>query len=265
MYLPIETGLSCASAWLAAAQRVNALPGHEAHNVIIGVTNPTAMSNADMALIKTVDSFLRQNDKYPVETVANTVFPAALYKQYGAPKFYDIYLNNVYPRIKKKGDWGRYFERMISYPLDRKGSAIRPLQDIVEKMRQNVSKDRCFQNIYELTIYDPIRDAGPVMNRQCLSFLSFKVTDDAPRKLLLTALYRNHYYVQRLLGNLIGLGRLMNFVATEVGLEVGDLTIVSTHAEIDNVASRSAIKKLLDDCQSIEDDHSTMALKTDSV
>jgi thymidylate synthase len=46
-------------------------------------------------------------------------------------------------------------------------------------------------------------------------------------------MYRNHYYVEKLLGNLIGLGRLMEFVAREAGLKVGNLTVISTHAVID--------------------------------
>ena len=46
-------------------------------------------------------------------------------------------------------------------------------------------------------------------------------------------MYRNHLYIEKLLGNLIGLGRLMEFVAHEAGLKVGALTVISTHAEID--------------------------------
>src|SRR6266851_3521696 len=118
-------------------------------------------------------------------------------------------------------------------------------------MRKHVRGDRCFKNVYELTLYDPIRDAGPVMNRQCLSFLSFKVIDSTPRSLLLTALYRNHYYVERLLGNLIGLGQLMQFVADEVKVAVGGLTIVSTHAEVDSAAPRGEIAALLRSCAAL--------------
>jgi hypothetical protein len=61
----------------------------------------------------------------------------------------------------------------------------------------------------------------------------------------MTAFYRNHFYVRKLLGNLIGLGRLMSFVATETGLGVGPLTIVSTHAEIDLPSTRADLKALL--------------------
>jgi hypothetical protein len=48
----------------------------------------------------------------------------------------------------------------------------------------------------------------------------------------------NHYYVEKLLGNLIGLGRLMSFVARETDLKVGALTVVSTHAQIDQPNGR---------------------------
>jgi len=66
---------------------------------------------------------------------------------------------------------------------------------------------------------------------------------------LLTAQYRNHYYVEKLLGNLIGLGRLMAFVAAETGTSVGALTVLSTHATIDQPnASRQEIVNLLEQC-----------------
>ena len=199
-----------------------------------------------------VDRFLRRNDHWSIETVANTIFPQAIFDRHGSPAFYDIYLDKIYPRIKRsQGDWGRYFERMISFPMKKQGRAINPLKDIVEKMRRQVTSDRCFKNVYEMTIYDPIRDAGPVMNRQCLSFLSFKLTDEPARQLLLTAVYRNHYYLERLLGNLIGLGRLMKFVADEAGVAVGDLTIVSTHAEIDTASTRPQILSLFERCDAI--------------
>jgi hypothetical protein len=46
-------------------------------------------------------------------------------------------------------------------------------------------------------------------------------------------MYRNHTYITRCLGNLIGLGRLQAFVASEARVEVGSLTCISTHAELD--------------------------------
>lgn len=82
---------------------------------------------------------------------------------------------------------------------------------------------------------------------QCLSFLSFKIVPGAEKTLTMTAMYRNHFYVEKLLGNLIGLGRLMAFIARETNLKVGALTVVSTHAEIDQpgVARRSDIAAMI--------------------
>ena len=95
-------------------------------------------------------------------------------------------------------------------------------------------------NKFELCLFDPGRDIDDSpFGGQCLSFLSFKLLPGSPKTLVLTALYRNHYYIEKLLGNMIGLGRLMEFVAREAGLKLGPLTIVSTHAEIDQPKSKA--------------------------
>lgn len=78
-----------------------------------------------------------------------------------------------------------------------------------------------------------------------------KLIDTADgRRLGMTVLYRNHFYIEKLLGNLIGLGRLMSFVAKESGVAVGALTIVSTHALVDQPRSvtRRDIQNLLLAC-----------------
>ncbi len=69
--------------------------------------------------------------------------------------------------------------------------------------------------------------------------------------MMLTALYRNHYYIERLFGNLIGLARLMAFVGREANVPVGPLTVISTHAEIDTRRGwkRHDIKELIAACR----------------
>jgi thymidylate synthase len=256
MYLPIAPTQTCAAAWLNAAVAVNAAHGHEAHNVIIDVAEPLSEAEADRHVIQLVDKFLRSKDAMPVQAVANTIFPQEIYRRHGAPKLYAVY-ENVYAHIKKQGDWGRYFERMTRRSTS-SGKIINPLGDMVAKMKHHVhGGGKTFRNIYELTIsdptldipiYDPERDAGPVMNRQCLSFLSFKL--DADNRLMLTAVYRNHYYVERLLGNLIGLARLMAFVGHEAGVPIGPMTVVSTHAVVDvPKGGRKEINQLLSECE----------------
>ena len=65
--------------------------------------------------------------------------------------------------------------------------------------------------------------------------------------LFLTVLYRNHFYIERAYGNFIGLGRLMEFMARESKISVGQLTCISTHAELGNV-SKSSVGSLVSSC-----------------
>lgn len=233
MYTAIEPQPTNAQGWLAAAVAVQDAGG-EAHNVVVDISDPFAVAGPDDAILATVDQFLRDHHVNTVAGVANTIFPQSLLHRHGADGLYDAYNCTVLPRMKRMTqDWGRYFERMTAWKKIRgkEVKIINPLDDLIRFMRDQLNSERTVRNTYEMTIYDPTRDAGKISNRQCLSFLSFKLTRD--QALLLTVMYRNHHYIARGLGNLVGLGRLHAFVAAQSGAKVGSLTCVSTHAEID--------------------------------
>jgi hypothetical protein len=99
---------------------------------------------------------------------------------------------------------------------------------MIDKM---MVREGSYKAAYELAVYDPLQDGRMFRGGQCLSFLSVKIHPE--KGLLLTAMYRNHTYITRCLGNLIGLGRLMRFIAKQAGLKLGSLTVISTHAELD--------------------------------
>jgi thymidylate synthase len=61
------------------------------------------------------------------------------------------------------------------------------------------------------------------------------VDDDG--RLCLTAVYRSHDYFHKALGNLLGLSRLLEYVALKTRHEVGTMTCLSTYAFVD-VAKR---------------------------
>ncbi|THD61611.1 hypothetical protein [Phenylobacterium sp.] len=218
---------------------------------MIDVDDPVRQTYTDLAILREMDAFLAGTERFPVRTVANTIFPQSTYEDHGAPDFFGVYLERIFPRLKRTpNDWGRYFERITAYPGPE--GPINLLQILVAKMRRHIATGKPFRNIYELPIYNPVKDAeGSPRGGQCLSFLSFKL--DADRRVLLSAVYRNHYYTEKLLGNLVGLGRLMQFVADEAGAAgVGPLTILSTHAEVDSAgASASALRTLFERCQKI--------------
>src|SRR3954451_9349653 len=247
MYLAIPPQPNCALAWLAASKAVESKPGHEAHDVVIGIENPTTETTRANGIVAAVDGYLKVRGK-SVVCVANTIFPLALYQRHGAPALFDVFHKRVLPKVRKNQRWsGYYFERMTNHPT-RSGEAFNPLWDIIERLR-NFDQNRSY-NKYELTIFDPERDIDlSAYGGQCLSFLSFKVARGNPKRLNLTAVYRNHFYTEKLLGNLIGLGRVMNFVAQEAGFEVGGLTVISTHAVVDTMGgTRSDVRTLHQRC-----------------
>ena len=252
MFLPRLSRPRPAEAWLAASQAVYALPGHEAHHVVIDINDPVGETGADRAVIDKVDAYLGEysGTRFLVRTVANTIFPQSTYEDHGAPAFYDVYIKRIFPKLKRSPrDWGRYFERIIAYPGPDGPDNL--LDKLVRKMKRNIESGSPYRNIYELPVYNPVKDAeGSPRGGQCLSYLSFKLDKD--RRLLLSAIYRNHYYTEKLLGNIVGLGRLMQFVADETGATVGPLSILSTHAIVDTGgASQAQLKALHATCAAI--------------
>ena len=227
MYLGIPTQKSCARAWVAAALAI--IDAGEGYNVVVDVADPVTHDDKDNEIITFVDRFLKLHDENPIITVSNTIFPQALYDAHGSPDFYAIE-HRDYDKLTETKRWGRYFERMTRH-RKADGTPYNPLRDMIEKMRKQEDAGVRYKAAYELAVYDPLLDGRILYGGQCLSFLSFKL--HPKNGLLLTAMYRNHTYVTRCLGNLIGLGRLQAFVAEEAGVKLGSLTIVSTHAELD--------------------------------
>lgn len=231
MYLPVTPQPDCASAWREAVRSVDGSPGHEAHNVILSIANPTAGASLQDPRVKVVDDFLQEREK-SVETIANTIFPAALYLRHGYPQFFKVFEERVLAKVRRNERWsGYYFERMINLP-NPNGKPVNQLWEIVDRIS---NKKTAALSKFEVIIFDPTRDVdNSPYGGQCLSFGSFKIVPGDERKISLTVMYRNHFYIEKLLGNLIGLGRLISFVAAETKLALGDLTVVSTHAQIDH-------------------------------
>jgi hypothetical protein len=251
MALMLDKRLDCATAWLDAATAVDNLPGHTGHTIVIEIDNPTAGASLSHPIVSKVDAFLRARCK-SVDTIANTIFPAALYRRYGYPDFISRFRTNVLPKVRRTDRWsGYYFDRMTGIP--RPGDEpFNQLADVIRRMGD--AGNPCL-NKFEIVIFDPLRDVDESpYGGQCLSLLSFKLLPGTPKKISLTAVYRNHFYIEKLLGNIIGLSRLLSCVAAETGHEVGPLIIHSTHAVIDTPGKsplnrRSCVTELLEQCR----------------
>ena len=116
MYLAVPPQPDCISTWTSAVRHVDASSRHEAHNVLLTVSDPTAGASLADPRVNTVNDFLISHDK-SLQTIANTIFPAALYRRYGAPEFFERFHDKVLPTVRRNDRWsGYYFERMTDWP-----------------------------------------------------------------------------------------------------------------------------------------------------
>lgn len=245
--------------WMAAARHLDGQPGRKALNLLLEISDPLTITEQDQQVMNRVDQALAASG-LTLKTVAGTIFPLALYKRYGRPDFYDKYLSMI-ARGKQAGSWGTYAARMIRRPGRQPGEYVYPLELIVARLSATGQPQKKsgaavnFTSAYELGISDPAEDLAseipqgaegdlPTYNvaqdgREwlgfpCLSHVTFKrVASDAGHAVNMTAVYRSHHYCARALGNLLGLGQLLSFVAQESGLAPGTLTCLSSHAELD--------------------------------
>jgi hypothetical protein len=256
-------GRSLPETWLRAADYLAGIKTHEDFDVILGISDPIALSIEDAAVIKLVDGFLVSHGGYPVNTVAETIFPLDEYVRGGARGVFEDYppkIAAIHKARPKEAKWGCYALRILRQ-VDRDGVTFNPLEKVVDKIKKH-GKFRAANELglglplaEDIPIYDPARDRNQYFGGMpCLSHVSIKVHDGLVR---LNATYRSHYYVQRLLGNLIGLGRLQYFIARETGLKVGQLTINSTFAHLDAGSHNGKeckwgindVKRLIGDCK----------------
>jgi uncharacterized protein (DUF3820 family) len=232
--------------WMAALDHLELSKGRY-RNLLLEIESPEALTKADRAVIDLVDPVLHKYGETNVMTVAGTIFPFGLYKKAG-PKDLPARFLAIMARAKVKGHWGTYAMRLMSRPGKKPRETINPLYEVVRKLKKASTDGVGYNSNYELGVhapedlfsediacevplYNPAEDRGKISNYPCLSHLTFKLVDR--KELELTAIYRSHYYIQRALGNLIGLAQLMRFVALEAGLKVGRLTCISTDAHLD--------------------------------
>lgn len=237
-------------AWLKAAEHIAGQPGQECVHMFLSISEPTAISTQDRDVMRLVDGFLAKHDKQPLDTVADTIFPKSHYLKHGVSGVmtgYPATIQQLYDtdsELRGHWPWGTYALRMLRYPV-KNGEPINQLEIALDKLQRS-GKKSCFEvstgpvyvdvaapdNVADIATFNAAKDARLVMGGPCLSHLSF-TRDSVGGSLHLNATYRSHYYLERALGNLIGLSGLLAFMAHESGHDCGTLAINSTFAKLD--------------------------------
>jgi len=226
------TGKNAVEAWKAGAALVLSAPEHRVRNLVTEIRNPTQLD----------DDWLRDFDPKSVgstdrlSVVAKVLFPLKPKKKTETrEEFYDRW-NNALTRNKKlkrlQAPWGTYFGRLTRF-----GGTINQLENIVSALSTWGSKPEAALVAH---ISSPALDSLKPIGSPCLQYI--EVLQNRSNEIELVAVYRNHDFLKKALGNFIGLGRLLQFIASESGKKPTKLTCHSVRAYTDEVGR---LRKLL--------------------
>lgn len=228
-----ETNLS--RAWARAFLHIINNPGKEISPLLITLTGfNNGVPDENQAIRDALDDSLIANSKQKVQTVANTIFPASYWRvaKHNRHKFFDIYLKNI-PRIKalahSKNRRGIYFERLIAF-----GSCPENGNQLEYIISQYNSRPGVRRSMFQASVFDPARDhvSSAQLPFPCLQHLSFVPQGNS---LTVNAFYATQQIYEKAYGNYLGLCRLGDFMAHEMGLTLGRMNCFVGVAKLDTI------------------------------
>lgn len=265
MSLYVEPAANIAEAWLRTLEAVHDRGGDAVH-VITTITDPCAL---DTATIRgPVDALLVDGHRggtriQSIETVAGTIFPADLYNDPGqvfdpaqgadaagmldqaAEDLYTAYLD-ILPvlRTDQPNKSGTYFSRMISWPGKTAGGTNQVAARITS-LRSARENNHTRRNIEDIVLggegEEPLEPVAGLQvyaasDRRTMGFPCLVHVDLTlyQGRLSMAAVYRHQLLVTKAYGNLLGLARLLRFLADQSGFEVGELMVNATMANAEH-------------------------------
>ena len=230
-------------AWYRTLNLVSARGTTEITPLVVSVTGFDDNSNVqeDSLIRDVLNNFLINNKLQKVETVANTIFPSALWNsENDRSKLFERY-KIILPRLKKlssKNRKGLYFDRMIQNgPSDHPNQ----LEFIINQyhLRNGVRR-----SMLQIAIFDPKKDHSPAaqLGFPCLQHITFAPSSDR-KTLSMNAFYATQYIIERAYGNYLGLCNLGQFVAKEMNIKLKRMTCFTGIAMKDQGISKKQLEK----------------------
>jgi thymidylate synthase len=215
-------------AWKQGAIQV--LENRELYNLVTEIADPASF---EANWFKEYNPAAFTPDIQSLSDVTNTIFPYKyLTRGYSRQQLCAQYMT-VHERAKKihrqQKRWGTYFERMICFG----DHDINQLERVIHALQTwtNNSKAALLMHTSSADTDKPRPIGGP-----CLQYVEFLCPDENTVSLL--AVYRNHDYFEKVLGNFIGLGQLLKFVCIESNRNPGSLICHSAHAYFHSTKSK---------------------------
>jgi hypothetical protein len=198
----------------------------------------------DEELRVALDKSLEENGKPTVHTVANTIFPKSIWRacKYDRSLFFQIYKENI-PRYKalesRKNHRGMYFERLIAY-----GDGPHDGNQLEFIITEYNARPRVRRSMWQASIFDPKRDhvRSAQLVFPCLQHVSFVPNNGG---LIINAFYATQQIFEKAYGNYLGLCRLGNFMAHEMGLTLEQMNCVIGVEKLD-FSPKSKLSSLIE-------------------
>lgn len=230
-----------ARAWAHAFRRTVAGRGREASPLVVKMTFDGAI-NEDGGIRRLVDQELGRLGLTTVNTVANTIFPVTLWSTQAPRDRLFKRFQRIWPRIKKDpaNRSGTYFQRFVAFGA--KDETVNQLEHVIQTYKGGNHRRSALQ----LAVFDPTRDHSN--SRQsgfpCLHQVAVLPTEEGLR---LAAFYGLQLMLEKAYGNYLGLARLGEFIAHELGIGMLELTCVASVAKVSQAqgfkaANRNALE-----------------------
>ena len=189
--------------------------------------------NRDTPEVRTaLDEMLGPVGKFSCGTVSNTIFPGSLWNpNEPSSRLYSAYLQ-VLPVLWKnrRNKRGLYFERLIDYGNNKNpGSGFNQLARVIENWHTGPHRRSGLQ----ASIFDALNDhiKAPYLGFPCLHQIAFTPLNNGAG-LGITGYYGHEYIVDKAYGNYLGLAKLGEFMAHEMGLKLEQISVVASVASL---------------------------------
>lgn len=207
-------------------------------NLMTCITNPCSIDSVWLSKFSP-HKFLSNGDN--IKDVVNTLFPRKIAeRRTSRADMYSAYLqrhDRAHKWLRGRHAWGTYFERLIRFPSARNNRETEnQLEIAIEKLttwRHRSTTGLVFH------LSSPALDTPRTRGGPCWHYGELLWNHDD--SIDLVAVYRNHDFCNKVLGNFIGLGLLLKFICEESGKTTGKLICHSVHAYCDSSVRRALL------------------------
>lgn len=208
-------------AWARALQVAGAPGRKEVGPLVVSITGfeESGAFHEEPRIRDALEALLAREGMQSVDTVAGTIFPWSMWNR-SAPRgqLFDRY-RKIAARLRRasKNRRGIYFERMITGGPSGKENQLEFALDAY------ASRDGVRRSVLQVAVFNPNYDHSKAaqLGFPCLQHVTLAPVDEG---LCLNGFYATQYMVERAYGNYVGLCRLGQFAAHELGLRLLRMT-----------------------------------------